>query len=192
MKYEIVNDGGFKKGIIFLSGRGKDLNNWNITETGKYIGLEEFFRKRCATCRVSFDAADEVICNKYNNNGCIIEQLIGDETLLPLLSILDRKIKWYIVAHSAGSYFTTLFPAEIVQGILLVDPSFFNMTAFINFKVPLVVHLNIHPNDTQRITDWMPFTKHHNKSTIIVHTCGHMIHWEQPGKIQASIEQLLR
>ncbi len=42
MKFEFYSvDKNYRKGIIFLSGRGKSLDNFNVTSTGKEINLEK-------------------------------------------------------------------------------------------------------------------------------------------------------
>lgn len=193
MKYELSGT-SFKKGIIFLSGRGKKYTTWNVTENGKYIGLEEMFRKRCNTCLVEFDPEDDIYYNKHfeTENIADIPKLLDERTVLdPLIAILDPNVKWFVVTHSYGSYFASLLPKSLIHGMVLIDPVSTNLLMF-KFTIPIVVHLNILPNNTDRICDWTTVTNYHNKSAIIVHyDIGHMIHWSQPGKIQHSIENIL-
>lgn len=188
MKYEIFNK-GFKKGIIFLSGRGKKYTTWNVTENGKKIGLEEVFRKRCNTCLVEFDTEDEIYYNKYIDGSIDLDE---SSIVNPLIEVLDRNVKWFVMAHSYGSYFASLLPKSLIHGIILIDPVSVNLSAFERFTVPIIVHVNIIPNDTTRICDWTSITNYNNKSAVLVYyEIGHMIHWKQPGKIQNSLENIL-
>lgn len=190
MKYEVFNK-GFKKGIIFLSGRGKKYDTWNVTENGKIIGLEENYRKRCNTCLVEFDVEDEIYYDKYIDN--VLEPVDQEASILNrLIEVLDNKVKWFVVAHSYGSYFASLLPKVLIHAFILIDPVSVNFLTFKNFTVPIIVHLDIGSDDTKRISNWTSVTNYNNKSAVIVYyQIGHMIHWKQPGKIQNTLDNIL-
>lgn len=114
MKFEFYGtDKGFRKGILFLAGRGKPLSSFNITSTRKEISIEESFRKRCQTCLVEFDEED---LGGYRGT---LENAI---TMEPLIEKMDPKVKWIVAASSMGAYFASLLPEEIILGMVLIDP----------------------------------------------------------------------
>lgn len=114
MKFEFSSsDQGFRKGILFLSGRGKLVESWNQTSTGKIVDLEADFRKRVQTCSVEFDEND-----LEGYQGVLQE----DRTLAPLIERLNPKVKWLVVAHSMGVYFASLLPENLLSGMILIDP----------------------------------------------------------------------
>lgn len=183
MKFEFqAADQGFRKGILFLAGRGKPLSSFNITSTGKKINLEEVFRKRCVTCSVEFDEEDLL-----GYQGAIE----SDTTMEPLLKQFDPKVKWVVVASSMGAYFASLLPEKIISGMILIDP----VTRLIrkDSKIPVHVHLKLTPNHQPDFEFFSKITSYHSHSNIIVHwNASHMIHWDHPGKIIVSIEQFLK
>ena len=172
MKYEIhADDQGFRKGILFLSGKGKSLNNFNITSTGKNISLETQFRKRVQTCLVEFDETD------LENRELVMKKLT---------ELIDPKLKWYVVAHSLGCSFA--IELESITAMILVDPS--KLTLGKEIRIPVHVHVRL-SRESFDVLDRI--TGYNANSAIILHCkASHMIHWDEPGKIASSINSLLK
>lgn len=78
---------GFREGVLFLCGRGKSIESWNLTSTGQQIDLELGFRERVQTGLVEFSEED-----------------IERPNLTPLIEQLDPSVKWLIVASSLGGW----------------------------------------------------------------------------------------
>ncbi len=175
MRFEFHSaDRGFRKGLLFLSGRGKSIQSWNVTSTGKVIDLEKGFRERAQTCLVEFDESDLTAFWRLKNDGVREE----DQTLSPLIAELDPKVQWLVVGSSLGGYFASLLPQTLLSGLILID----SVTALVrtDFRVPVRVHLAI---DNERIPDfpfWERVTAYHSRSAVIVH-------WDHPGKIRESL-----
>lgn len=187
MKFEFSSaDQGFKKGVLFLSGRGKSIQSWNQTSTGKTINLESDLRKRVQTCSVEFDETD---LEGY------LQAKVGnpqeDTTLTPLIQRLDPKVKWLVVAHSMGAYFASLLPEKLLSGIILIDPV--RTLVRTDFKTPVRVHLKVDPESSLDFELFSKLTAYHSHSALIVHWgSSHMIHWDHSDKIRVSIDELLR
>lgn len=181
MKYELHSqEQGFRKGLLFLSGRNKTIQSWNVTSTGKRIDLEMAFRKRVQTALVEFD---EVDLSGYHQGG-------PDYTLEPLLSQLDPRVEWLVVASSLGAYFASLLPERLLLGMILIDPP--ARLARIDFKLPIRVHLKANTESMPDFAFWNRITSYNARSAVVVHwEASHLIHWDRPGKLRASIEELL-
>ena len=179
MKIEFhSSEKGFRKGLLFLSGRGKMIESWNVTSTGKKIDLELGFRERAQTALVEFDEKDYELYLTGGDAPDLIEQL-------------DPKVKWVVVASSMGGYFASLLPEKLLLGILIIDsPPRLSRT---DFKVPVRVHLKVTAEVKPDFDFWDQVTSYNAKSEVVVHwDASHLIHWDQPGKIRTSIEELLR
>jgi len=170
-------DRGFKKGIVFLSGRGKPLDNFNITSTGKVIDLEKMFRGRVETCLVEFDEKDYEIYSKE------VEYRFPDDLLNP-------RVKWRVVAHSMGAWFAFKLPQELITGMILIDPV--SKLTDQQLKIPIRIHLAMTESGRNDIEFFSRLTAYHSDSAVIIHWgSSHMIHWDQPGKIASSIKFLI-
>ena len=174
---------GFRKGLLFLSGRGKSYSSWNETSTGKVIDLEVGFRERVQTCLVEFEGGDLEGYEKLKTGNSIE----NDSTMDELVSNLDPKVKWVVMASSMGAYFASLLPESLLSGVILIDPV--TTLSRADFKVPVRVHLKLDQETEPNFEFWDRITAYHSRSAVIVHWgASHLIHWGQPGKIRASIE----
>lgn len=184
MKFEL-HPGNFRRGVLFLSGRGKSLDNFNQTSTGKRIGLEENLRKRAQTCLVEFDQKDEAIYLSFKENGTLHEP-----PLTLLIEALDPKVKWVVVASSMGAYFASFLPEHLILGYVLIDPV--HCPPF-HPRLPIQLHLALTPDRKINYEGYDRLTSYHSKSAIIVHwNRSHLIHWDEPAKITVSITLLLK
>ena len=57
-----------------------------------------------------------------------------------------------------GSYFASLLPSSLIHGIVLINPVSANLSAFKKFKIPIIVHLDVQTNETERIEVWSAVT----------------------------------
>jgi hypothetical protein len=177
MKFELHStDRGFRKGIIFLAGRGKTMESFNTTSTNKTINLELDFRTQVQTCLVEFDEDD---VNLDSN------------PMAPLITALDLSIKWIIVASSIGAYFAEFIPLKLISGVVLIDPGETSMRT--DYQCPVHIHVAISDPVSSNFALYAKMTAYNARSAVIVHyEASHLIHWSAPGKIRESIKWLLK
>jgi pimeloyl-ACP methyl ester carboxylesterase len=104
--------------LIFLPGFQKDVNYYNISESGKNLNIEETFRTVSTTILVIMEDVDYLIstsefCNKMFEH---INEIVS----------LDENRQWIVIGHSLGGLYAIKL-AELyhnnIHGLLLIDPT---------------------------------------------------------------------
>ncbi|CAK7995064.1 Hypothetical protein POVR1_LOCUS582 [uncultured virus] len=186
-------------GVVFIHGNHKKAETWNVTESGKVIGIETLVTKKNFTMLMQID--------DFNVPPLKIVQ--------PLVAEMESR-RWVIVCHSLGIiYCHELMKHLKVIGLCLIDPTpldevfqkkiaesshLLSYIQEIKLKIPAKVvchlHLNYDPNDVdqfnRKIEYFTPLTRANQRSKMIVHpNKGHMIHYTDTPKIVESINNLL-
>lgn len=104
----------FKNTVMYIHGFLKQSSQWNVSETGKYLGIEEHLQKTTNTVLVDVEHSDyslpiTTICED------IYKEILQSHSL----------VKVIIVAHSYGAFYAIrlaeMFPS-IIKSLILLDP----------------------------------------------------------------------
>lgn len=201
----IIEDHQYKTTVLFIHGYNKTGSQWNTTEYGKYIGIEEHIRKTRNTILISLknyqrpiiEVSREIyesikhfkkiicVCHSY---GALYatSMAITYPTLFTTLIMLDPTIKtdYYF------NYLNTL-PATEVNNYKIKHFDTLPNYLDIPKHIILIIHLNLDqsPNEWDKMLKLDQIIKNHVKSRLIVHmNIGHMIHYKIPHVIIDSIK----
>lgn len=209
----------FKATIIFIHGFRKNSSQWNYSESGNALLIEETLSKIANT--ILIDLTDE---DYIQDTTTVVEEMYRQ---LSSLQIITTKI--ILVAHSQASFYclrlSEMYPT-IFARLLLLDPSIKNQ-AYLNLleskvsknpgdiveraklqhfedlptcdhiknSVIIRVHLNISsPADLMdNIIELNKLTNKNTKSRLVVHyDVSHMIHYRIPHVIIDAIKELAK
>jgi pimeloyl-ACP methyl ester carboxylesterase len=205
-----ANTGFTEKNIVvFFSGYGKK-SHWNQSEFGKDLGiLRQLTQSACLT--IDLDESDYLqsipdIANQF----------------LSVFNTYKRsnQAKIIILGHSYGGLIAIELAQHVksIHAIILLDPvlqdhiylqnlkddannphsanKIKNWDLFPGVKVPASIITRIHLSNGPRIKDkldyFLPMCKANTWSTLEVHACSHMIHYDLPHRVVDCIKQLLK
>lgn len=184
--------------VLFIHGKGKKAETWNVSEFGKKICIEESLKKSVHTMMLQID--DFTVLPSR-----LVDKKIGDM----------RRHRWTIVSHSLGvMYIFELLGRDIIiDGFCLIDPTPFTSKyietmktieisdwikeqLIIDIAPKIIFHVHISypsPSFEEKIDSYSKFTRKNDKSKVILHNGkGHMIHYTDAPKIIDSINDLLK
>lgn len=207
----IINDSSKKKTVIFIHGFGKRLDDWNITKSGKHIGIEEQIRKFSNTVLVQIE--DNDYKQPISIVAAMIYQALNDLT----------KTNITVVGHSYGTlYALWLAENHNIDRILLIEPvikspifleylqskakdkDFESIEAYkvrnydtmptgenLKNRVTVRIHIRVEDKPIPNLPILNSLTNKNVKSRLIIHyQASHMIHYELSSTIVDSIKDL--
>lgn len=163
--------------VVFIHGRGKQSNTWNISEFGKAINIELTIAKKVKTLLIQ---VDDFSCHPLD----IISSLLDEM----------KNYRWIVVCHSLGIiYCYELLKHLTISGICLVDCTDLSdyRNKIITTESTLINYLEtVEWNIPNRVICHVHFN--YEKSKIMIHpNKSHMLHYTDAPKIIDSIMLLL-
>ncbi len=198
--------------VVFFSGYRK-LSYWDQSEFGKDLGIIRQL-SQMGVVTIDLDPMEwlesiPVICTRF---------LILLEKLIPS-QVLD-KVRIVIVGHSYGCFMAIHLGQTMksIHGVVLLDPvaqdqsylqhlnadtkdidnasKIANWALFPEAHLPRHVIARIHLANNPKIKDkldhFLPMCKANTWSTVEVHACSHMIHYDRPNVVIEAVRQLFR